>query len=581
MGRHLRDRNAAMHVTTTRRRHGDREYTTTLLRQSYREGGKVRHRTLANLSHLPEATIELVRASLAGTAFVPTSEALVTTRSLPHGDVAAVWGLAERLGLKDLLGPACRERDVALALICSQVVEPASKAAYATWWDDRTLGVDLGIAGVHSDEAYAAMDWLFSRKEAIEQALVTQHLGDGSLVCYDLSSSWVEGQHNELAAFGHSRDGKRSKRQIEYGVVATTEGLPCAIEVFAGNTSDPKSFETIVDVIGERFKLQRVCFVGDRGMITSARVEALRTHGGIDWVTALRATEIKKLVASGVVQPTLFDEVNLVEISHPDYNGERLVACRNPFLAAERARKRADLLDATEVNLAKVKAQVEAGRLRDAGKIGLRAGRVVNRHKMAKHFTLEIADGCFSFSRKEEAIAAEAELDGIYVIRTSLHEEKMPADEVVKTYKSLANLERNCFQHMKTVDVEIRPIRHRLADRVRTHAFICMLGAHLTWHLRKAWAPLTFTDETPPERADPVAPATRSAAASAKAARRAQPDGTVLRPFQGLLDHLATLTRNTNKVAGTEVTFDQLTEPTPTQRKAFELLGIPIPLRLV
>jgi hypothetical protein len=570
-----------MHVATTTRRHGDREYTTTLVRQSYREGGKVRHRTLANLSHLPEATIELVRASLAGTAFVPAGEALVTTRSLPHGDVAAVWGLAEKLGLKDLLGPPCRERDVALALICSQVVEPASKAAYTTWWEDRTVGVDLAIAGVHSDEAYEAMDWLFSRKEAIEKALVTRYLGDGSLVCYDLSSSWVEGQHNELAAFGHSRDGKRSKRQIEYGVVATTEGLPCAIEVFAGNTSDPKSFETIVDVIAERFALQRVCFVGDRGMITSARVEALRAHGGIDWVTALRATEIKKLVASGVVQPTLFDEVNLVEISHPDYDGERLVACRNPFLAQERARKRAELLDVTEADLAKVKAQVDAGRLRDPGKIGLRAGRVVNRHKMAKHFTLEIAEGCFSFSRNAEAIAAEAELDGIYVIRTSLGEEKMPADEVVKTYKSLANVERNCFRHMKTVDVEIRPIRHRLADRVRTHAFLCMLGAHLTWHLRRAWAPLTFSDEAPPERADPVAPARRSQGASAKAARRAQPDGTVLRPFQGLLDHLATLTRNTNKVAGTEVTFEQLTEPTPTQQKAFELLGIPIPLRIM
>ena len=569
-----------MHVTTTRRRHGDREYTTTLLRQSYREGGKVRHRTLANLSHLPEATVELVRASLAGTTFVPANEALVTLRSLPHGDVAAVWGLAEKLGLKDLLGPPCRERDVALALICSQVVEPASKAAYATWWDDRTLGVDLAIAGAHSDEAYAAMDWLFSRKEAIEQALVARHLGDGSLVCYDLSSSWVEGRHNELAAFGHSRDQKRSKRQIEYGVVATTEGLPCAIEVFAGNTSDPKSFETIVGVVGERFALQRICFVGDRGMITSARVEALRAHGGIDWVTALRSTEIKKLVAAGAVQPTLFDEVNLVEISHPGYQGERLVACRNPFLAAERARKRAELLDATEANLAKVQAAVEAGRLRDAGKIGLRAGRVVNRHKMAKHFTLEIEEGRFSFSRKQDAIAAEAELDGIYVIRTSLSEDKMAAPEVVKTYKSLSNLERNCFQHMKTVDVEIRPIRHRLADRVRTHAFICMLGAHLTWHLRRAWAELTFTDEAPPERADPVAPAKRSPAASAKAARRAQPDGTALRPFQGLLDHLATLTRNTNKVAGTEVTFDELTEATPTQRKAFELLGIPIPLRI-
>ena len=570
-----------MHVATTRRRHGDREYTTTLLRQSYREDGKVRHRTLANLSHLPQETVELVRASLKGTSFVPAGEALVTLRSLPHGDVAAVWGLAEKLGFKELLGPPCRERDVALALICSQVVEPSSKAAYATWWHDRTLGVDLAIAGAHSDEAYEAMDWLFARKEQIEQALVGRHLKDGALVCYDLSSSWVEGRHNELAAFGHSRDGRRGKRQIEYGVVATTEGLPCAIEVFPGNTSDPKSFETIVEVVRDRFGLERVCFVGDRGMITSARVEVLRGKGGVDWVTALRATEIKALVASGTIQPTLFDEVNLCEICHPDYEAERLVACRNPFLAQERARKRDDLLKATEANLKKVKASVEAGRLRDPGKIGLRAGRVVNRHKMAKHFSLEIAEGHFAFSRKEEAIAREAELDGIYVIRTSLKEERMPAEEVVRTYKSLSNLERNCFQHMKTVDVEIRPIRHRLADRVRTHAFICMLGAHLTWHLRRAWAPLSFTDEARPTPVDPVAPATRSQAASSKAARRAQPDGTVLRPFQGLLDHLATLTRNTNKVPGTEVAFDQLTEPTHTQRKAFELLEIPIPLRIM
>jgi len=438
--------------------------------------------------------------------------------------------------------------------------------------------VDLGIAGVHSDEAYAAKDWLFSRKEAIEKALVTRYLGDGSLVCDDLSSSWVEGRHNELAAFGHARDGRCSKRQINYGVVASTEGLPCAIEVFAGNTSDPKSFETIVDVIAGRFGLQRVCVIGDRGMITSARVEARRAHGGIDWVTALRASEITKLVASGVVQPTLFDEVNLVEISHPDCDGERLVACRNPFLAAERARTRRELLDATEADLAKVKAQVDAGRLRDPGEIGLRAGRVVDRHKMATHFISEIEEGHFGFSRNAEAIAAEAALDGIDVTRTSLGEEKMAAAEVVKPYTSLANLERNCLPHMKTVDVEIRP---RLADRVRAHAFICMLGAHLTWHLRRAWAPLAFSDEDPPERADPVAPATRSPAASATAARRAQPDGTVLRPFQGLLDHLATLTRNTNKVAGSEVTFDQLTEPTPTQRRAFELLGIPIPLRIM
>jgi len=273
--------------------------------------------------------------------------------------------------------------------------------------------------------------------------------------------------------------------------------------------------------------------------------------------------------------------VNLVEITHPDFDAARLVACRNPFLAQERARKRAELLDATEADLAKVKAHLDAGRLRDPGKIGLRAGRVVNRHKMAKHFTLEIAEGHFSFSRNADAIAAEAELDGISVIRTSLGEDKMPADEVVKTYKSLSNLERNGFGQGKTVDVELRPIRHRLPDRVRTHAFLCMLGAHLTWHLRKAWAPLTFTDEAPPERADPVAPARRSQGASANAARRTQPDGTVLRPFQGLLDHLATLTRSTNEVAGTEVTFEQLTEATPTQRRAFELLGIPIPLRIM
>ena len=569
-----------MHVATTRRRHGDREYTTTLLRQSYREGGKVRHRTLANLSHLPEETLELVKASLSGTSFVSTDEAFVTLRSLPHGDVAAVWGLAEKLGYKGLLGPPCRSRDLALALICSQVLEPSSKAAYTTWWQDRTLGVDLSIAGVHSDEAYEAMDWLYARKEQIEKALVARHLEEGSLVCYDLSSSWVEGRHNELAAFGHSRDAKRGKRQIEYGVVANAEGLPCAIEVFPGNTSDPKSFQAIVEVVRDRFELKRICFVGDRGMITSARVEALREVGGFDWVTALRSTEIKSLVADGAIQLTLFDEVNLAEITHPDYEGERLVACRNPLLAVERARKRDELLAGTEANLKKVAASVEAGRLRDPGKIGLRAGRVVNRHKMAKHFSLEIAEGRFSFSRKQEAIAAEAALDGIYVIRTSLREEKMPPAEVVRTYKSLANLERNCFRHMKSVDVEIRPIRHRLADRVRTHAFICMLGAHLSWHLRRAWAELTFTDETPPERTDPVGRAKRSTAASLKAARRAQPEGTTIRPFQGLLDHLATLTRNTIQVEGTGVSFDQLTEPTPTQKRAFELLGIPLPLRI-
>ena len=568
-----------MHVATTTRRHGSRVYTTTLLRQSYREDGKVRHRTLANLSHLPEETIELIRGSLAGTAFVPAGRAFSTLRSLRHGDAAAVLGLARRLGLPELLGPPSPVRDVALGLVCAQVLEPASKAAYTSWFSDTTLGADLGLVDLHTDALYEAMDYLLAGKERIEAALVSRHLKEGSFVCYDLSSSFVEGAHNELAAFGHSRDGKRGKRQIEYGVIATTEGLPVAIEVFPGNTADPTSFVEIVEATKERFGLSHVVFVGDRGMITSARIAALKAAGGYGWVTALRAPDIKALVKDGAIQPSLFDEVNLCEIAHPDFAGERLVACKNPFLAAERTRKREALLAATEADLAKVAVAVSAGRLTDPGKIGLRAGRVLNRHKMAKHFDLEIGEGTFSYSRRTEAIAAEASLDGIYVIRTSEGAEVLPADAVVATYKSLAHIERD-FRTMKSVDLHIRPIRHRLADRVRAHAFLCLLAAHLVWHLRKAWAPLTFRDEAPPGRTDPVLPAMRSASAATKASTRRRADGQELRPFQGLLDHLATLTRNTHRIAGSEVAFDQLSEPTPTQQKAFELLELPIPLRL-
>jgi hypothetical protein len=569
----------AVHVARVVRKYKDREYVSHLLRRSFREDGKVRHETLGNISALPIETIELIKGSLRGTEYLPAGAAIRTLRSLPHGDVAAVWGLLDKLGLKALLGPPCRSRDLALALICSQVLEPSSKAAYATWWQDRTLGVDLDISSVDTDEIYEAMDWLFSRKDTIERGLLRRHLSDGSLVCYDLSSSWVEGSHCELAAFGHSRDGKRSKRQIEYGVVATSDGLPLAIEVFPGNTADPKSFEAIVDKLRSTYGLSRVCFVGDRGMITSARIEALRQLGGLDWVSALRSVEIRSLVVAGAIQPSLFDAENLCEIAHPDFAGERLVCCKNPFLATERTRKRAELLDVTEQKLAKIAAAVAAGRLRDAGKIGLRVGAVVNTHKMGKHFELVIGEGSFSFSRKAEQIEAEAALDGIYVIRTSLASSEMSAAKVVETYKSLSAIERN-FRTMKTVDVRIRPIRHRLADRVRTHAFICMLAAHLTWHLRRALAPLTFTDEEPPGRSDPVAPAKRSVAAGAKAASRTSAVGLELRPFQGLLDHLATLTRNTHEVSDAGVRFDQLSEPTPTQRRAFELLGVAIPLRI-
>jgi transposase len=569
-----------VHVVTARRRYKDREYETHLLRRTFREDGKVKNETLANLSHLPPEALEAVRRVLRGDTLVSAQDAFTITRSRRHGDAAAVFQLARKLGFDKLFGPPCRERDVALALVCSQVLEPASKAAYTTWWEDTTLGVDLSIAGVHTDELYDSMDWLYSRKDAIEGALVARHIKDGDLVCYDLSSSYVEGTKNELAAFGHSRDQKHGKRQVEYGIVATPDGLPCAIEVFSGNTSDPKSFIAVVEAMKSRFHLEKVVFVGDRGMITKARIDALKEAGGYGWVSALRAPEIKELLRSGSIQPSLFDTQNLCEITHPDYPAERLVACKNPFLADERAKKREALLSATEADLDKVRDLVEAGRLRDPAKIGLRAGRVLNRHKVAKHFSLEIQEGSFSFTRKQDAIAEEASLDGIYVVRTSEPQTALSANDVVFTYKSLANLERD-FWSLKTVDVNIRPIRHRLADRVKAHAFICMLAAHLVYHLRKAWAPLTFKDESPPERDDPVAPALRSKKASTKAAHRRQPTGASLRPFQGLLDHLGTLTRNSCAVPGTTVTFERLAEPTETQRRAFELIGEPIPLRLV
>lgn len=568
----------AVHVSTTSRQYKDRVYTAHLLRRSYREDGKVKNETLANLSHLPGPAIDAIRAVLKGQTLVPFGSQFDITRSLPHGAVAAVWGLSQRIGLTNILGPACPERDDALALIVSQVAEPASKASYSSWWQDNSMGVDLDLAGSHTDRADRALDWLYERKDAIEAALVTKHLGEGAMVCYDLSSSWVEGSHCPLAAFGHSKEGKRGKRQIEYGAVATTQGLPLAIEVFAGNTSDPASFAHEVEVVRDRFHLQNVVFVGDRGMITQARIEQLRQLPGLGWITALRAPQIRALVEDYSIQPSLFDQSNLAEIaSHPDYPGERLVVCRNPELAEERARKRPALLDATESDLAQVEVAVDSGRLHDPARIGMRVGKVVGRHKVAKHFQLDIVEGKFSFSRKQESIASETALDGVYVIRTCVGADVLTAAQTVATYKSLSNLERD-FRTMKTVDVEIRPIRHHLADRVRAHAFLCMLAAHLVWYLRRDWAELTFRDQSPETHIDPVAKAQRSKAASTKAARRHQPDGAEVRPFQGLLDHLATLTRNTCQVPGTDLTIEQLSVPTPTQHRAFELLQIPIPL---
>jgi DDE family transposase len=559
------------------RKYKDREYVSHLLRRSYREGGKIRHETLGNITSLPAETIELIRASLAGKTFVVAGEDLEVVRSLPHGHVASVWAQARALGFPELLGPACVERDVAMALIVARVCRPGSKLATTRWWADTTLAVDSEVADVSVDEVYAAMDWLYGRQERIEAALARRHLHTGSLVLYDLSSSWVEGSHCPLAARGFSRDHRPGKAQIEYGLLTDVEGRPVAVEVFDGNTADPTAFVAAMDKVRTTFGLDQVVMVGDRGMITQARIEAITTLGGIGWVTALRAPAIKALAEAGSIQLSLFDQANLAEIAHPDYPGERLVACRNPALAVERARKRDDLLAATEALLQPIVAAVEAGRLKGADKIGVRVGRAVNRYKMAKHFNLDISEGHFSFNRKTDQIAAEAALDGIYVIRTTIPVKQLDAAGVVETYKRLAAVERD-FRSLKTVDLDLRPIHHHLADRVRAHVLICMLAAYLVWHLRKAWAPLCFTDEQPPPRLDPVAPAKRSAAARAKTSRQHTPEDQPVYDFATLLDHLATLTRNQLRAA--DSTFDVVATPTPTQRRAFELLGTALPYKL-
>jgi Transposase DDE domain len=580
----------AMHVAKITNRRVDksgqpREYVSHLLRRTYRDGEKVKHETLANLSPLPGPAIEAVRAALAGKTLVVAGEELEVTGSRPHGHVAAVHAQAKALGLPALLGPAGRDRDIALALIIARVCRPGSKLATTRWWADTTLAADLGVADASTDEVYAGMDWLVARQDAIEAKLVRTHLaGAGNpdrLALFDLSSSWVTGRCCPLAARGYSRDGKKGLPQIEYGLLTDPAGRPVAVRVFPGNTADPTAFTTIVEAVKDTFRLTDMVMVGDRGMITSARVDALRELGGFGWVTALRAPAIAALAADdGPLQMSLFDQANLAEITHPDYPGERLIACRNPALATERARKRLALLDATDTELAKITAAAAAGRLAGAGKIGVRVGKVIGRYKMAKHYTLTITEDTFAFTRNTGAITAEAALDGLYVIRTTVGPEQMNPAQAVATYKSLARVERD-FRSLKAIDVDLRPIHHHTETRVRAHVFICMLAAYLVWHLRAAWAPLTFTDENRPDPIDPVAPARRSQGADAKAATKTTTEHLPARSFTALLDHLATLTRNHLRVAGhDQAGFDLLAIPTPTQRRAFELLGAPIPLTL-
>ena len=584
-------RGGAVHVSTHRRHYVGkdgvaRDYETHLLRRSYRQDGKVKNETVANLSHLPTELIEVIRASLAGQEFVPAGTAATVTGSRPHGHVAAIHAQARALGFPGLLGPPGRHRDMVLALIIARVARPASKLATTRWWADTTLAHDLGVADASTDEVYAAMDWLAGRQDAIEAKLVRAHLtGPGNpdrLALFDLSSSWVTGSHCPLAARGYSRDGKKGLPQIEYGLLTDPDGRPVAVRVFPGNTAEQVAFTTIATDVRTTFGLHDMVMVGDRGMITSARIEHLRELGGFGWVTALRAPAIAALAADdGPLQISLFDEMDLAEITHPDYPGERLIACRNPALATERARKRLGLLGATDSELAKITAAVTAGRLAGAGAIGIRVGKTIGRYKMAKHYTLTITGDAFTYTRNQSAIDAEAHLDGVYIIRTTVPATQMSPDKVVATYKSLARVERD-FRSMKSIDLDLRPIHHYTETRVRAHVLICTLAAYLVWHLRQAWAPLTFTDENRPEPADPVAPARRSTAADRKAATKTTTDDLPARSFTSLLDHLATLTRNDIRFLDINNTpiISQLALPTPTQRRAFELLGTPIPLKL-
>jgi Transposase DDE domain len=552
-----------------------------LLRESYRDGDKVKTRTLANLSRWPEAKIEALRLVLKGAPLAAAPDRLAIERSLPHGHVAAVLGTVLRLGLDRLL-PRRPDRlaKLALGLVVARVIEPATKLATARQLSEATaahsLGAVLGLGTVDEDELYRALDLLGGAQPKIEAALARRHLQDGCLVLYDLTSSYLEGRCCELARFGYSRDGKRL--QIVFGLLCAADGCPVAVEVFEGNTGDPGTLASQVDKLKRRFGLERVVLVGDRGMITSARIEADLKPAGLDWITALRAPAIQALAESGPLQPSLFDERDMAEIAAPDYPGERLIVCRNPDLAAGRRRKREELLAATERDLARIRAAAlrERSPLKGQDKIALKVGAVLGRRKVAKHFQITITDSAFSFARDQAAIAREAALDGFYVLRTSLPAGALDAGATVLAYKSLAGVER-AFRSIKTVDLEVRPVHHRLAGRVRAHVFLCMLAYHVTWHMRQALAQLLFEDHdraaAAMARPSPVAAARVSPAAAAKAAKRRTAEGQPVHSWRSVLQDLATLTRNTVRL-GDAPPLTLLTRPTPLHQDAFHKLGL-------
>lgn len=570
-------RTGAAHVVTTRRTYKDKVYCTHLLRRSYREDGKVKNETLGNLSHLPDALIDIIRRSLQGETFVAASEAFEVVRSRSHGHVHAVALAMQRLGLASVIASQpSRQRDLVLAMVASRIVQPDTKLATSRRWHCSTLAEDFGVADATEDDLYAAMDWLLARQDTIEQKLAARHLREDALVLYDLSSSYFEGSTCPLAKRGYSRDGRPGTLQVNYGLLTDARGCPVAVSVFEGNTSDSLTFLPAVQRVRERFGLTQVVMVGDRGMVSQKAIDDLRGQGGIDWITALKSVSIRSLVEQGHLQLGLFDQRNLAEITSPDYPGERLVACRNDALAKLRAHKRESLLQSTEALLALIKTSVDAGRLTGQDKIGVQVGKIINRHKVAKHFELSIGESALGWSRRQDAIDAEAALDGLYVIRTSLDTKSMDAPSCVRSYKALSNVER-AFRSLKTVDLKVRPIHHRLADRVRAHILLCMLAFYVEWHMREAWRELMFadTDQAAKATRDPVTPAKRSTSAQRKASTKLLDDEQPAHSFATLMAEMATIVRNTCRTPSAEPdapSFELLTTATAHQQRALALI---------
>lgn len=577
----MASRTGPVHVATSVRRYKGKVYKSHLLRRTYRQGKKVLHETLGNLSHLPAATIELIRRSLKGETFVSSKDAFRTIRSVPQGHVAAVLGMIHKLGLDSLIGSKpCRQRDLVLAMIVQRIVFPCSKLATTRDWHTTTLAEELHVADADENELYAALDWLVSRQRLIEGKLAKRHLANGALVLYDVSSSYYEGRTCPLAKYGHDRDGKGGRPIIVYGVLTDGAGRPVAVEVYPGNTGDPTTVSDQVDKLRERFGLSRVVLAGDRGMLTQTQIEHLKEHPGLGWISCLRSAAIRRLLEDGYLPRSLFDEENLAEIRSPEFPGERLLACYNPLLAEERTRRREELLAATEKDLAKLAAQVARRTKKPLRKaeIGLKAGQIVGRYKMAKHFALVIEDGAFHWERKQASIERESQMDGIYVVRTSEPKKRLSAADAVRDYKRLAEVEQ-AFRNLKSVDLRVRPIYHRDEDRVRAHVLLCLLAYYVQWHLKRAWEPLLFEEEglgTIRRQRDPVAAAEPSPEVQHKKSTHQTANGLPVQSFATLLRELGRRCRNTCLVASDPSgnRFEQLTDLTPLQAEAFRLLDL-------